>query len=275
MPTGLQHFKSVFADDVILTPQVLLHETGHNRNLGHTWEGTEEYQDNSSVMGSLWRTTVHECYNGLDYAHLGWMSDRSVQVDVSQGPQVYDLAFFGDYPQTDETQPTILQVEGLFLQYNRRKGINRETREHADKLVVHQLKRPSTTSEGSQLVVALDDADHRDWVSGDVRLHVCGKIDGGAASDVDVLQVSVGGVYDNLELACLQHSVQSRIDANPAASKPLVIVMPTSRPGESTRSTGLSTTNSVTNPPCIQTGIGWADNIFRRVLPPCEGDHDA
>lgn len=200
---GIRHFKSVYADEVVLTPQVLLHETGHNRNLGHTWEANKEYEDDSSVMGSLWRGTVHQCYNGLDYSYLGWMEDRTVDVDVvTGGPQVHMLAFFGDYPLAEEEEPTLLRANGLFLLYNRRKGINNETRDHEDQILIHKLRRDSTI-EGTELMAALDE-ENREYESEvmDVRVRVCGRVDAEDASSPDTMIVGIGSYTDDLRRTC-------------------------------------------------------------------------
>ena len=130
-------FKDVYIDHVTIQ----MHELGHNLGLHHSSEGEEEYGDNSGVMGVMWDDDRNICFNGPKIAQLGWFPDREVDVDISTGytGNVYGIA---DYETTGANDKMILQIvtvlgHDYYVTFNKATGINAETGEGANQVLVH------------------------------------------------------------------------------------------------------------------------------------------
>jgi hypothetical protein len=127
------------------------------------------YGDSTSVMGQVYRHTVYNCYNGLDYSYAGWMTEYTLDITPDEltsnnGTVVYtDLAFYGHYEYLNDTAiannvttPTLITVNGFYIIYNRKIGINAETNEYANSVLLHRYKEEGVIATGSDLVFALD-----------------------------------------------------------------------------------------------------------------------
>lgn len=75
------------------------------------------------------------CFNAQKNWSLGWFDDRMIWLDVRDLPWGGALSTFVDYDGTAEGDYVVIRLGGrenddsLFLQYNRRKGINAGTAE--------------------------------------------------------------------------------------------------------------------------------------------------
>ena len=133
----LSLYKSYYVDYVT----VQLHEIGHNIGLAHSGEGGSEYGDTSGLMGAVFSDDRSMCFNGPKNAQLGWYDDRLV--DATSG---YDDALYGisDYGTTDSDSKMILKLPNggsdnrdIYVTYNRASGINSQTDEGANQVLVH------------------------------------------------------------------------------------------------------------------------------------------
>jgi hypothetical protein len=114
-------------------------EIGHNMNLHHA--GTSQdglvygYELRSLSYGSC--QEIKSCFNAQEHWSLGWFEDRALSLDVEDLPWAGYLAAVVDYNMTSLDQNVIVHVgqsnPRLFLQYNRAKGINADTRELGDR----------------------------------------------------------------------------------------------------------------------------------------------
>ena len=111
-------------------------------------------------MGSalMERGSPQKCFNGQNHWTLGWFSDRSLVVDVSNlfaAPQLVTLAAFVDYDKlvsNDDDRLILVRIGDLYMQFNRAKGINKDTSEKINQLTVVQ-----EVFKGTELLAGLDD----------------------------------------------------------------------------------------------------------------------
>jgi len=143
----------------------MMHELGHNFGNSHAYESDNEYDDESTVMGYASRAT-NLCFNGQNVWRMGWFLDRRIEIDNMalrgdynhNGPEqrFVQLAFYGDYEKTVYSQPVVAKIgNDVFLTYNRKKGINNETNEYADRLLVVQERINDDGNPYSNLVDAI------------------------------------------------------------------------------------------------------------------------
>lgn len=147
----IRGYISVFSDQWAGRISTLAHEVGHNMNLHHAGTSSDEveYGDISGYMGYATSQEIKSCFNAQKHWSLGWFKDRALSLDVEDLPWAGYLAAFVDYNMTTAVQSVLLNVgqsnPRLFLQYNRAKGINADTRELGDQVViVRDTGSPST-----------------------------------------------------------------------------------------------------------------------------------
>lgn len=156
-------------------------------------------------MGNVVSGATYQCYNGADYATLGWQNDRILRLENPLLPGKFALTFFGNYSSsTSSTTPTVIEYGGFFLQLNLKEGINRDTRSHGNKVVVHRNAAGSLMS-GTSLHAALDETSptFRDE-SHDVSIEVCSQnVDGTGSAMVAI------GLYDSSDLCGIESASPS------------------------------------------------------------------
>jgi len=142
----------------------IMHEIGHNYNLGHSGERKGEYNDYSSYMGASWdyRNWPKQCYNGPKMVQLSWVSDREVDLGSSTYEWSGDLYPMADYLKTTSSDKMVVYMqlnkekkEYLYVTYNKATGANIDTYEGVDKVLVHTKKRNLYSWHYSYLVAKL------------------------------------------------------------------------------------------------------------------------
>jgi hypothetical protein len=119
------------------------------------------YGDATSVMGQVYRNTVYNCYNGVHYAYAGWMTGSTLEIDVNNdiaindGIITTDLAFYGHVDRRGNA-PTLIIINGFHVIYNRATGINAETNEYANGVLLHRYLEEGASASGTDLVAVLD-----------------------------------------------------------------------------------------------------------------------
>jgi hypothetical protein len=125
------------------------------------------YGDSTSVMGQVYRNTIYNCYNGVHYAYAGWMADSTLEIDVNNdiiindGIITTDLAFYGHSDRRGDA-PTLIIINGFHVLYNRATGINAETNEYANGVLLHRYRVPGDSASGTDLVAVLELSDTTD-----------------------------------------------------------------------------------------------------------------
>lgn len=148
--------------------------------------------------GSVWGYHNREnfpqtCYNAANHWQLGWYSEFQRTMDENEGPTLIKISAFVDHDLAVPGKDIIvLKVGNFYMQYNRAKGINQDTFEYKDTLVITQ---ESKSGGATSFVAALDENEtlraeigSKPWTA-----QVCSKHQGNQNSKVpDYLMVSVG-----------------------------------------------------------------------------------
>jgi len=119
------------------------------------------------------------CYNGHNMWDMGWYKDRSYQVRLGSGnvntdndPEVIKLAFYGDYSKSNEATPVIVRYQDIYMTFNRKVGMNAETKEYADMLLVVQ-EMPGDFHSHTDLIAALGVGDNTFLIDSSAFVQVC------------------------------------------------------------------------------------------------------
>lgn len=134
---------SFFSDGNIRDTMIQMHEIGHNLGLQHAGEDGEEYGDASGYMGYSETSEPSMCYNAVNSYQLGWYSNLSIKpllIDA-KGYTFYISGVAGYDPEETTKYVSLRLVQettyiDYYIGYNRADGINAETQEDADKVIV-------------------------------------------------------------------------------------------------------------------------------------------
>mmetsp|Transcript_3617 Transcript_3617/g.5403 ORF Transcript_3617/g.5403 Transcript_3617/m.5403 type:complete len:672 (-) Transcript_3617:219-2234(-) len=142
---------SVFKNEFITQPGVILHELGHNFNLDHSGENESEYGDHTCLMGnsgSLYSTDGGRmCYNGAKNWQLGWYEEDGDKIDLDPNNRDGDdnwtgtLVGVSDYRNNPNGHAIVIRIRSginkdLFVSLNRVKGINEQNIEAVDQVII-------------------------------------------------------------------------------------------------------------------------------------------
>jgi hypothetical protein len=152
---SLNHFKGMYIDRYFSQIGALLHQTAHNKGLGHAWQGDDEYGDTSGAMGKGEPGVEKICFNGLHANHLEWMTDKTVRVDGMVQETRIELISYVDYDLGFDGQAVILIIEPFYLTYNLKKGFNSETLELENEVLIVRRELRSPDSVATNLVASL------------------------------------------------------------------------------------------------------------------------
>jgi hypothetical protein len=134
---------SFYSNENIQDAMIQMHEVGHNFGLQHAGHGRDEYGDVSGYMGYSETKEPKMCYNAVNNYQLGWYSNISINPTSVDG---YGGTFFisgvAGYDPDDTTKYVTLRLEqgtssmDYYVGYNRAEGMNSETKEDGDKVIV-------------------------------------------------------------------------------------------------------------------------------------------
>jgi len=218
-----EHFPFCFF--VFQSTMTMLHELGHNLGLGHAYEDNIPYSDMSTVMGYSHRNVKKMCYNGQNYWALGWFPDRSYEVMLSNNKnsrELVDLAFYGDYHKTNVFQPVVLKYNDIYMTFNLQRGLNAETKEYPNTLLVVQ-ELPGEYHYHTNLEVALSVGDEPYQMTFDtgnknnnksdrIFIEVCSHTMGSFETP-EYLSISVGRTAGGCRSSLV--TVSRNVDSNP------------------------------------------------------------
>ncbi len=142
------NYRSVFNNDWSGYVSANVHEFGHTLGLLHSSRGGNEYMDQTGYMGYSYAITgsPSKCFNGHKNYLLGWYSDRFLQITPSVLPWTGNLVTFVDYDKALPNEPVLIQINDLYLQYNRAKSFNYQTRQNQDEVTITQAVNASVIS---------------------------------------------------------------------------------------------------------------------------------
>ena len=144
---------SFYNDTAIMSLQNTMHELVHNMGFEHSSQQTDplgpEYGDTTGYMGGVDTLTTgndSKCYNGVKSYQLGWYDDKVQSIDFQADNELSHyfkgkLIGVADYGESTEEHTVVLKIEStspesLYLTYNRKKGINKDTGEAGDSVTV-------------------------------------------------------------------------------------------------------------------------------------------
>eukprot|EP00816_Leptocylindrus_hargravesii_P009684 CAMPEP_0196803776 /NCGR_PEP_ID=MMETSP1362-20130617/3256_1 /TAXON_ID=163516 /ORGANISM="Leptocylindrus danicus, Strain CCMP1856" /LENGTH=651 /DNA_ID=CAMNT_0042175603 /DNA_START=64 /DNA_END=2019 /DNA_ORIENTATION=+ len=144
-------YLSIYNDEWCNYVSGQMHEIGHNLNLAHSGEGSEEYGDRTGMMGYSYSSDDAPlmCFNAPKNWQLGWYSDGQKVVTTGWSGKIYGIA---DYGGIDHNGSAILVqipasvyggTDDWYVSFNRQTGINAGTQEGGDQVLLH--KRPAGT----------------------------------------------------------------------------------------------------------------------------------
>ncbi|KAL3935128.1 MAG: hypothetical protein SGBAC_009290 [Bacillariaceae sp.] len=231
---------SVYDNEMCTSVSSQMHEVGHNLNLGHSGIGSDEYGDQTGVMGYSYKSseTPKLCFNAAKLFQLRWFDDKSVSYTPGQNSWVFDrtinIASIVDYPTTlsvvlvEIVQPNLKR--NYYIGFNAAKGFNSGVRQAKNQVAVYE--QPWIDGNDSLRVADLSSG-HR---------HTIANFNGAAGDTltIDVLSINIAGV------------AQVRIQLNRTGPRPTrpptrpPTRMPTPRPTpQPTRPTPSPTTRQV------------------------------
>jgi hypothetical protein len=192
-----------------------MHEMGHQIGLGHAHNVYPDAHDLTSYMGSgNWhRTSPRQTFNGPHSWFLGWYEKRTKYIDpLVDNPLLVPLAALVDFKIAKAHQPVILVVgtgdEAYYLQYNRAKGFNNETRTFKDWVTIHTSDPFAATTiiggirlneyamktedQKGSIRPPLFTATNYSGSGRDLLIQVCDEVPGNEKRRPDVMMISVG-----------------------------------------------------------------------------------
>jgi len=127
-----------------------MHELGHNFGFDHSNEGTQDYGDQSGMMGSSYSEDEGPlmCFNAAKSWQTGWFNEKRVNMNIGGSEATdncleTDITGQADYVAVDTTQTILVKMNrasslgrDLFLMYNKKTGVNSGTAEGGNTVMV-------------------------------------------------------------------------------------------------------------------------------------------
>jgi hypothetical protein len=154
-------------------PSIQMHEIGHNKGLGHSGETNPDTGiffdrgDLSGVMGTgfAWDddTKTRMCFNGAKSWQLGWYADKATVVDPLATPSWSGtLVGIAEYDLADPNQGEMVLIKietgndvDYYINFNRMTGINSETQEGGDQVLITRQGGNGESNSQSELLAKL------------------------------------------------------------------------------------------------------------------------
>ena len=161
----INHWVSVFDDQWCQSSSLLMHELGHDMNLGHSNQGGQPYEDQTGIMGASFpnKNGPQMCFNAAKSWQLGWYKDKGITINASSSTLCFDGILHGvtDYPiATTVLLKVQTELNDYYINFNAKKGINRGTQEAGNMVtVVSRPRGPRDSYAESDLVSKLGDGE--------------------------------------------------------------------------------------------------------------------
>lgn len=120
-------------------PSSNLHEIGHNLNLAHSGEGTNEYDDRTGFMGYSYASDEQKmCYNNAKNWQLNWFTGAYKTLTLNTdyvGPIKGQI----NYDVSGVTQtPIVVKVANFYIGFNHKAKHNINTNEAANQVTIQE-----------------------------------------------------------------------------------------------------------------------------------------
>jgi len=147
---------SVFQDQWATRPSALIHELGHNLGYLHSGEGSDQYGDQSCMMGYSYSNDEGPimCFNAAKSWYTNWYSTLHADINPLNTNDNVELKLIGinDFVNNDfsNADTTIVRITGgseqLFMMYNKQEGINSGVPEFGDTVNIVTQSRSEAQS---------------------------------------------------------------------------------------------------------------------------------
>lgn len=138
-------------------------QIGHNLGLAHSGEGSEQYADQSGMMGYSYGSDDGPvmCFNAVKNWQLEWYADRHVLLNApfSWSGNLYGIA---DYGTSGSSNKMIVRLvsstasEDVYVSYNKKTGVNAGTAEGGNQVLIHTKVNGPTEFGQSWLLAKLN-----------------------------------------------------------------------------------------------------------------------
>lgn len=142
----MNSWMSVYKDSWCNYVSAQLHEVGHNLNFGHAGEGSQEYGDQSGMMGFSYsqNDTPVMCFNAAKSWQAGWFADKSVTIDPNNDAgSCYSGPLYGQdsYTTSPADATVLIQLQSTsgtnyHIGFNGKQGSNSGTVEHGNRVLI-------------------------------------------------------------------------------------------------------------------------------------------
>ncbi|KAL7449014.1 hypothetical protein ACHAWC_001121, partial [Mediolabrus comicus] len=142
-------YLSVFNDNWCTYLSIQMHEIGHNLNLAHSGEGTNQYGDQTAMMGYSYSQNdgPKMCFNAPKNWQLGWYPQgaHTVENNFFEGKilGLVDYDYGNNLANGEIIMAKINDGNGVdwYVSFNRDTGINSGTQEGQNQVLVHKREQ--------------------------------------------------------------------------------------------------------------------------------------
>jgi hypothetical protein len=208
VPPGLQkgfiaftyrnYWRATFSDTWCHSLSATIHEVGHTIGLGHSNLAVEGDNQDGSCYMSIGTGDAHaprQTFNAHKGWQTGWYASRHLTFNpLAEEIRLIEVAALVDFELASSLQPVIVKIDDdLYMQYNRAKSFNSETRGSPDMLVVVQAYESSNSDVIASLGSADDAFEIADFKGSgqSLSIDVC-REEYGKNGTPDIMVVSIG-----------------------------------------------------------------------------------
>ena len=196
---------TVYNDEEVTHPTVVMHEIGHNLGLEHSAKGDNEYGDEVGIMGYGNTLNGRKCYNAVKSWQMGWYTDGHKIIDPYQGAFEGNIVGLANFNQRGDKN-VLLKIVGhvdnndYYVSFNRRIGMNKDSTVGNNKVII--------TSHSSSLTAnSADILSYQKAILSQGEIYALPDFNGGDGEKKLTLYVIVNKIYEGKSPAYVNISI--------------------------------------------------------------------